>query len=220
MTIKIYKTDLSPPSRVALIAAEILKLDYTAVDVNLMAGEHLTPEYLEKNPMHAVPVLEDGDFVLADSHAIITYLVSKYGTAEQREKLYPSDLKLRATINQRLFFEGSNIVGACRPIVIDLLAGKKAPTEKQIENVHDAYAILEKYLQKTKYVAGDHFTVADLSLVIAISSYNVYVPVDAKYTRIHEWWNLFKEEDWYKNINEPGIAQYEVFIKTLMENAK
>ena len=215
MTIKIYKIDASPPARAAVITAELLNLDYTTQDVDLMAGEHLTPEYLEKNPMHTVPVLEDGDFVLADSHAIVTYLISKYGTADQREKLYPSDLKLRAIINQRLFFDSSNLIAVAKSIVLDLLAGKKAPTEKQIESMNDGYAILEKYLQKTKFVAGDHFTIADMTLVGTVSATNIYVPLDAKYTKIHEWWNLLKKEDWYIKINEPGLAKYEQFIKSI-----
>lgn len=106
----------------------------------------MTSEYLGKNPMYIVPVLKDGEFVLTESHAIITYLVSKYGIPDQREKFYPSDLKIRATINQRMFFETANVFSATRHIVYDLIAGKKAQTEKQIETINDAYSILEKRL--------------------------------------------------------------------------
>ncbi|KAJ8717507.1 hypothetical protein PYW08_005906 [Mythimna loreyi] len=218
MPVKIYKIDSSPPARVCVIVAELLKLDYTTQDVNLLTGEHLTPEYLEKNPMHTVPVLEDGDFVLADSHAIMAYLISKYGTAEIQEKLYPSDLQIRATIQQRMFFETANIIAVAREIVYNLMAGKEAPTAKQIEYMNDGYSILEKYLEKSKFVACDHFTIADLSLVAVISSTNVYVPVDPKYTKIHAWWNLLKEEDWYKNMNQPGLSQYEEWINSMMKS--
>ncbi|KAJ8718208.1 hypothetical protein PYW07_006138 [Mythimna separata] len=215
MPFKIYKSNLSPPSRAVLMMAELLKLNYVTQDVDLMAGEHRSPDYLEKNPMHTVPVLEDGDFLLADSHAIIIYLVSRHSGGQQ-SKLYPSDLKLRATINQRLFFETSNIAGAAREVVVGVMTGQSA-TANQIENLDEAYGILEKYLQKTKYVAANHLTIADVSLVAGISSINVLVPVNAKYTRVHAWWNSLKEEDWYKSANVPGLAQYEEFMKSKLK---
>ncbi|KAJ8717506.1 hypothetical protein PYW08_005905 [Mythimna loreyi] len=216
MRLKIYKMNVSPPSRAVLMTAELLKLNYVTQDVDLIAGEHKSPDYLEKNPMHTVPVLEDGDFLLADSHAIIIYLVSKHGGGQQ-SKLYPSDLKLRAIVNQRLFFETSNVAGAAREVVVGIMAGQSAPTANQIENLNDAYGILEKYLQKTKFVAGNHMTIADVSLVAGISSINVLVPVDAKYTRVHAWWNSLKEEDWYKKANLPGLAQYEELMKSKLK---
>ena len=71
--------DGSGPVRAVLMTAEALKLKYDTQDVNILNGDTRTPEYLEKNPAHTVPIIEDDDFVLADSHAIIAYLVSKYG---------------------------------------------------------------------------------------------------------------------------------------------
>lgn len=215
MPVKIYKINLSPPSRGVLMMAELLKLNYVTQDVDLMAGEHKSPEYLEMNPLHTVPVLQDGDFLLADSHAIIIYLVSKYGGGQQ-SKLYPSDLKLRSIVHQRLFFENSNVAGAAREVLAGLIGGQR-PTAKQIENVNDAYRILEKYLQKTKFVASDHLTIADVSLVAGISSINVMVPVDGKYTRVHAWWNLLKKEEWYRKANLAGLAQYEEFVKSKLK---
>ena len=41
------------------------------VHVDLMAGAHLGEEFIRTNPMHRVPVLEDGDLVLTESSAIL-----------------------------------------------------------------------------------------------------------------------------------------------------
>ncbi|KAI8545320.1 hypothetical protein RHMOL_Rhmol07G0031500 [Rhododendron molle] len=46
-----------------------LPYEYKAVD--LAKGEHLTPEFEKLNPLHFVPVLVDGDFVVSDSYAIL-----------------------------------------------------------------------------------------------------------------------------------------------------
>ncbi|KAE9460026.1 hypothetical protein C3L33_08078, partial [Rhododendron williamsianum] len=64
--------------------------EYKAVD--LAKGEHLTPEFEKLNPLHLVPVLVDGDFVVSDSYAILMYLEEKY----PENALLPVDLRLRA----------------------------------------------------------------------------------------------------------------------------
>lgn len=107
----------------------------------------MSPEYLEKNPLP----LKDGIFLQADSHAIITYLVSKY-RAEQQAKLYPSELALRATIDQRIYFDTSILFPAIRMIVNGIMGAElTSATKEKLEEVNGAYEILEKYLQKTKF---------------------------------------------------------------------
>lgn len=77
MTLTLYYTELSPPVRASLLTIKALGLNVDLKPVNLMTGEHLTPEYLQKNPFHTVPTLEDGEFTIWDSHAINSYLVGK-----------------------------------------------------------------------------------------------------------------------------------------------
>ena len=55
------------------------------------------------NPQHAIPVLVDGDFVISESRAAAAYLVTTYGW--EGCTFYPSDPKLRAIIDQRLYFD-------------------------------------------------------------------------------------------------------------------
>ncbi|KAJ8717508.1 hypothetical protein PYW08_005907 [Mythimna loreyi] len=217
MPIKIHKIDASPPVRGVLMTAELLKLDYEPVEVDFMGGEHLTPEYREKNPLHSVPYLEDDDFLLADSHAIITYLVSKYG-GDQKPELYPEDLQARAIVDQKLFFDTANLFPCIRGMVKTLTGGERtSPTLQQIQDTNDGYDILEKYLTKNKFVAGDHLTVADVSVVASISTLAAIVPVDEKYVKVNAWWNLLKKEYWYKKANVPGLTQFEAFIKSVLK---
>lgn len=80
MTLTLYFTDLSPPVRATLLTIKALGLDVNFKEINLLAGEHLQPEFLKKNPLHTVPTLEDDGFVVVDSHAINAYLVSTHYT--------------------------------------------------------------------------------------------------------------------------------------------
>ena len=94
---KLYFHPISTTSRpITLFAADHgLQLDYEVVD--LFAGEQVQPAYRAINPNQAVPVLEDGDFRLTESSAILKYLADKVGTTA-----YPQDLRLRARINERM----------------------------------------------------------------------------------------------------------------------
>nr|AAS79891.1 gst1 [Spodoptera litura] len=217
MPLKIYKLDASPPARAVMMLAELLKLKHEAVDVNLMTGDHLTPEYLKKNPQHTVPLLEDGDFYVADSHAINTYLASKYGGA-QSAQLYPTDLQVRATIDSRLYFDISAIAGNSGAIVSALLRGDiTSPTKEQTDKLNSAYEILDKFLQKTKFVAADHLTVADISLAASVSSASLLVPIDEKYSKLTAWFNTIQQEDWYKKANVPGLEGYKAFVQSKLK---
>ena len=74
---KLYYHPVSTTSRpVVLFAAESnIPLDYQVVD--LFSGAQYKPEYAAINPSHQVPVLEDGDFRLTESSAILKYLAEK-----------------------------------------------------------------------------------------------------------------------------------------------
>lgn len=94
---KLYYHPVSTTSRpVVLFATESdIALDYQLVD--LFTGEQYQPEYAAINPSRQVPVLEDGDFRLTESSAILKYLADKTGSAA-----YPSDLRKRARVNERM----------------------------------------------------------------------------------------------------------------------
>lgn len=58
----------------------LLGLPFVAVDVDLAGGAHRRPEFLRLNSFGLVPVLEDGDTVVADANAILVYLALRYDT--------------------------------------------------------------------------------------------------------------------------------------------
>ena len=94
---KLYYHPISTTSRpIALFAAEAgIPLDYQVVD--LFTGEHYKEPFVSVNPNRQVPVLEDGDFRLTESSAILKYLADKTNSPA-----YPKDLKQRAKINEMM----------------------------------------------------------------------------------------------------------------------
>jgi glutathione S-transferase len=84
---KLYYHPASTTSRpIMLFAAESgLDLEFQIIDI--LTGEHLQPAYVAINPNHQVPLLQDGDFRLTESSAILKYLAEKTGS-----RAYPTDL--------------------------------------------------------------------------------------------------------------------------------
>jgi len=92
-----YYHPASTASRpVLLFAAESgINLDLKLVDI--FKGEHRQSAYTERNPNGLVPLLEDGDFRLTESSAILKYLADKVDSP-----LYPKGLQQRARVNERM----------------------------------------------------------------------------------------------------------------------
>lgn len=100
---KLYYHPASTTCRMIMLLAaeEGIDLDYKIVD--LFTGEHLRPEYTKINPSHLVPALEDGDFLLTESSAILKYLADKTNSPA-----YPKDLKARAQVNAMMDWFNAN----------------------------------------------------------------------------------------------------------------
>jgi len=64
--VTLYSMPGSPACRSVLMTAKAIGLDLKIVEVNTLAGETKTPEYLKLNPQHTVPTLVDNDLSIAE----------------------------------------------------------------------------------------------------------------------------------------------------------
>jgi len=101
--LKLYYHPASTTCRpiMLLAAADKLALDYQLVD--LFTGENYQQAFTAINPNQAVPYLEDGDFRLGESSAILKYLADKHDSPA-----YPKDLQRRARVNERMDWFNTN----------------------------------------------------------------------------------------------------------------
>ncbi|XP_064542961.1 glutathione S-transferase 1-like [Drosophila montana] len=210
----IYGLEASPPTRACLLTLKALELPYDLVPVNIPAGEHLLPEFRQKNPQHTVPLLEDEAAYIWDSHAIMAYLVGKYAA---NDALYPTDCRQRAIVDQRLHFDsGLMFTGALRPITRSVLfLGETAIEQSRIDAVAEIYDLVELFLGDNDFVAGNELTIADFSFVSSISCLAVYLELDpVKYPKILAWLERLKELPYYEEANGVGAAQLEAMLKS------
>ncbi|KAJ3663885.1 hypothetical protein Zmor_008105 [Zophobas morio] len=208
----LYMIPYSQPVRATLMTIKALNLDVNLKEVNLIDKQQLSSEYTKLNPQHTVPTLvEEDGFVLWDSHAVMTYLVSKYG---KEDSLYPKDLRKRAVVDQRLHFENGvlfpDTMAIIRPVIY---GGEKIIPQVRIDRVKEDYGLLEKFLQGKKWVAGDHVTVADFSIVSSITTMDVVVSIQgAQFPNIAAWIERMEKLPYYDQ-NKTGLDQIRKVIE-------
>jgi glutathione S-transferase len=163
--IKVYA--FSTPNSVRVpIALEELGIDYEIEPINVRKGEQKLPSYLAINPNGKVPVIVDPDgpggkpFTLSESGAILVYLAEKTG------RLIPSDRFGRARVLEQMFFHLTGIgpafgqVGFFKKQASEQIPFAIARFQAESERV---LAVLEGVLGKSQFVAGDSFTIADIT---------------------------------------------------------
>ncbi|KAJ4828807.1 hypothetical protein Tsubulata_010823 [Turnera subulata] len=168
MVVKVYGPVRSACTQRVLACFLEKKIDFELIHVDLDSGEHKQPGFLLKQPFGQVPVVEDGELKLFESRAIVRYYAAKY--ANQGPNLIGLTLEERAIVDQWLEVEAHNFNELVYTIVLQVVIlprmgqlgdMKLARTcEQKLGQVLDVY---EQRLSETKYLAGDSFTLADLS---------------------------------------------------------
>lgn len=146
-----------------------LEVGFESIVVNLMQGQHQTPEFLQLNPVGKLPVLVDGDLVLTESVAIALYLAEKYPD----KHLLPSDVKLRAQVHRWLLFTATELE---QPLWRIARHSFLYPEEQRIAADIDIArreflqmaALAEQRMQGQDFVVGDRVTIADFILAYTL----------------------------------------------------
>jgi glutathione S-transferase len=169
---KLYNHAMAPnPRRVRIFVAE-KGIELPLEDVDILAGQGRTPEFLAKNSSGAVPVLEldDGSY-LSESVAICRYLEGLH----PEPNLLGRDLREQAEIerwNRRMELELFAAIGRTVQNTSPIFQGrfKQFPEygETQRAVVYQRLERMDRELNEHKFLAGDRFTIADITALVAI----------------------------------------------------
>jgi len=173
MSMKLYDYPGAPnPRRVKIFAAE-KGIDLELVHCDMSKREHKSPEFLKKNPSGKIPVLEleDGRCI-SESVAICRYLEF----IEPEPNLFGKDAYEQAFIesrNRHIELELWTQIGISwvnGPIVGSMGLFNQVPDAKVAsdKNVRAFYKRLDKEFKQVDFVAGNRFTIADITLLSAI----------------------------------------------------
>lgn len=169
---KLYDSKMAPnPRRVRIFLAE-KGVEVPTVQVDIGKAENRQPDYLAKNPMGGVPILElDDGTVIAESVAICRY----FEETHPEPPLMGTDAKDRALVEmwqRRMELEVANPIMQCFRNTHDFFKGRipqvpewgevmRGAAEKRLE-------WLDEVLAEREFVAGDRFSIADITALIGI----------------------------------------------------
>jgi GSH-dependent disulfide-bond oxidoreductase len=153
------------------IALEEMGLPYNVHPLAFSTQEQKAEWYLKINPNGRIPAIVDranGDFAVFESGAILIYLAEKTG------QLLPKDVKGRSKVIQWLMFQMAGVgpmMGQAN--VFFRYAPEKIPyaIDRYQREVRRLFEVLERQLSSNEYVAGDEYSIADISLWSWIHGY-------------------------------------------------
>lgn len=181
---KLYHHPLSGHSHRARLFLALIGADVEVIDVDLAAGEHKSESFLALNRFGQLPVLVDGDTVIADSNAILVYAARKFG----RSDWLPDAPAAAAAVQRWLSVAAGQIAFGPAAARLVTVFGAGFDAQEVIARAHGVLSVIEDELKGKNYITGSFQpTIAD----IALYSYIANAPegnVDlAGYARINAW---------------------------------
>jgi glutathione S-transferase len=197
---------MAPNPRIVRIFLAEKGIEVPIVPVDLAAGEHKTPEFLAKNPSGTVPVLElDDGSCLSETVAICLYF----------EKLYPKPPLFGNSHDAK---EQAFVEMWRRRIELEIVL----PLMHAIRNTHPGFAhrvkqqfpdygnfcrqaVLERLdwldgvLQQTPFIAGNIYSIADITLVPWVDF--------SKVIHLEPFDRRAQLRGWYENVSKRGSSK-------------
>ena len=176
--LKIWGRNTSINVQKVMWAIGELGIPHERIDVGGAFGRTKDPFYLAMNPNSLVPTLEEDDgFTLWESNSVVRYLAAKHGAGT----LEPTNPHERARASQWMDW----MLTVCAPAIHPLFWGLiRTPPEKQdhakIAEARDktaaALRMLDAQLGKTKFAAGDTFSMGDIPVGLITYRFRKLVP--------------------------------------------
>jgi len=210
--IVLHHLDNSRSQRIIWLLEE-LQVNYTIKNYKRGPDQLAPKELTQIHPLGKSPVITDGPYTIAESGAIIEYLVDTYGT-----HLKPDEKEAKMQYTFWLHYaEGSLMTPLLLRLVFDIVV-TKTPflvkfVAKSISNsVSDAFitpnlkkhfAFIESHLEKNEYFTGNRFSAADVQMSFGIQGGVSRAPQFVG-PKTRKWLSEMVARDAYKKALEKG----------------
>lgn len=191
---KLYDYPRAPnPRRVKIFLAE-KGIEVELVTTDMAKGEHKSPEFLKKNPSGKIPVLEleDGR-CLAESVAICRYIEALHPEPNLMgaDPFEMGHIEMRNRHIETELWSPLGVSWVNGPVVAAMGIVQQIPAAKEAsdKNVNAYYQRLDRELGESEYIAGERFTIVDITLLTAVDFATALVGLrpDASLTNLWRW---------------------------------
>lgn len=189
--LKVHSTMASINGYKVRILCSMLNLSYDLVDIDMYGGEHKREPFLSLNCFGQMPAMQDGDYVIADSHACLVYLARKYDQSEAWLPIEPERLakvaewlsKSANEVHQGPWMKRAKIR---RPDAIKL-------SDEEIDARCDhILGLMDAHLAERDWLALEGATIADVSCFAPISMLKVSGYDTDKWPHVAAWLDRFR----------------------------
>ncbi len=199
---KLYIAKGSTSCRKVLATAYHLNIPLELQTIEFYSEHFDRPAFTKKNPNGMVPLLEDGDFRLWESTAIMQYLANM----KPDSTLFPQDFKVRVDISRWQSWTLAHFGAACDALIWENILKKRleggSPDPRRVEeamrNFHRFAPVLDQHLEKRKFLVGDQVTLADFSVAATLGyAEPALIPWDG-FANIKRWYATLDTLDAWK----------------------
>jgi len=150
------------------IMLEETGLEYRVHPIDIGAGDQFKPEFLAISPNNKIPAMVDSAgpggkrMALAESGAMLFYLASKTG------KFLPKDVRARWQVMQWVMFQMGHIgpmLGQAHHFLQYAPEKIEYAMNRYRNEANRLYGVLDKELESNEWIAGDEYTIADMSIM-------------------------------------------------------
>lgn len=196
--IRIYHAPRTRSIRIIWLCEE-LGLPYERVPVDFAASYRFSPQWLAKNPVGKVPVLEDGDLSMFESGAMVQYLLDRYGSGRLQP---PAGTPAHAIYLQWCWFGEATFARPLGEVVNHRrVFGQDKEIPAVVEEMKNrawlCVQALDAVLQHNDYLLGKEFSAADImnGYCLMLSDWLLQREYPAA---IGDWWNRLKARPAYQ----------------------
>ena len=157
---QLYDFDLSGNCYKVRLMLGLLRQPYERVPVDLRGGEQRSEAFLRLNPKGQVPVLVDGEAVIADSQAILVYLARRYGEGHWLAQESAAEARVQFWMSTAAN-EVQNGVATARLVKF---FGFPGDYEVAYEKAQALLELLDNHLAGRDWLEGERPTVADVAV--------------------------------------------------------
>lgn len=209
---KIFYHPLSFPSLAPIFTASYMEVDYEIAQVDLANGEQNGAAYKAINPLGKVPAMQDGDFSIGESAAIMRYIARKHGS-----DIYPSDIKAQAKVDQWLDYVNHHIRSPIARVHFNRSLAPLFDMEPDMNSLAagetmlaNNFPVIEAVLAKQNYLCGASISLADIGLLAALEPIEMSKIDISSYKALSAWRDARRSEPAYQAVHSHYAAELEM----------
>jgi glutathione S-transferase len=193
---------MSTCSRRVMLAALHMGTPLELTEVSLLSPEDRR-RLVALNPNNKLPVLQDGEFTLTESCAIMQYLADR----THGQTLYPDNILIRADINRWMMWTVQHFAPPIGRFGFEHiwkgLIGKGGPDADELERAGRLLApfaaVLEQHLAGREWIVGDKLSLADLAIAPSLTYLQQAKLPLTQYPKMMAWFGRVAELEVWKH---------------------